>query len=295
MKLRVLAPITASLAVALTPATSNAQSKDAGAAEGLFRDARTSFEAGDFRQACPKFAESLRLDFAVGTLLNLALCEEQIGAIASAWVHYSEVADRVPADDGRHRIAAERVAYLDPIVPRLSVSLASPYAPPSTHVTRDGVDLEAPSLGVALPVEVGDHVIVVTSPGHDERRWTVHVARGDHQAITVAPGGSSTLRTAGWVVGGVGVASLAVGSYFGVTALSKRSESDANCNAGICQSAAGTQAYDDARASARVADIALGVGIAAVAVAVYLVVVKSHGDSSSSSLRATAGGLGGVW
>ena len=48
------------------------------------------------------------------------------------------------------------------------------------------------------------------------------------------PSGSSGLRTAGWVTGAVGLASLGVGTYFGVSASSSWSSAKNDCKPGAC-------------------------------------------------------------
>src|SRR5512136_2811036 len=75
--------------------------RDPAAAEVLFREGRKLVAANDFAAACPKFAESQRLDPAVGTLLNWAACEEHVGKLASAWQRWKEALDALPPGDDR--------------------------------------------------------------------------------------------------------------------------------------------------------------------------------------------------
>jgi hypothetical protein len=284
---------------------------DAAAAEALFRDGRARSEAGDFPHACPMFAESLRLDYALGTLFNLASCEEHIGELARAWEHYAELVDRLPLDDDRRTVALQRAAYLDRVVPRLTIVVSSA-APPDTRVLRDGTELHGPSLGVALPVDEGTHAIAVDAPGRAVKRWEVRLALGERRVVVVVPGDvehraapprapsgeRNAARSAGWLVGGAGVASLAVGTYFGARALSKRSDSDALCTGDVCRDAAGPEAYDDAKSFARVADVTLGLGLVAVAAASYLLLSspsKEHASASAVTFGVTPSGVGGVW
>ena len=56
--------------------------------------------AGNTAEACARFAESYRFEASSGTLINLALCHEKEGKIATAWAEYRDAA-RVARDWGR--------------------------------------------------------------------------------------------------------------------------------------------------------------------------------------------------
>jgi hypothetical protein len=297
------------LAASLTASLAGAEVRDPARAEILFRDGRARMEAGDAAQACPKFAESLRLEFALGTLLNLAACEEQLGQLASAWEHFVLLSSQLPASDDRRAFVVERAAKLEPRVPRLTVTIV--HAPAGAVVTRDDVVIATATFGESLAVNPGAHRVVVVAPGHVDSLYDVTLREGERRSLMVTPGevtapeaarrrGADTKRTVGWVLGGVGTLSLATGVYFGARALSERSRSDELCGATTCRDAAGVQAYDDAKTFSRVADVTLGVGIVAVGVAAYLV-LSSPGASEQptspprTAIRVTPFGIGGVW
>jgi len=234
----------------LVPTPAAAQSHDPVAAEALFRQGRDAMKKGDWPTACAKFEESQRLDAAAGTLLNLAECEQKLGRIASAWQHYQEATDLLPSSDPRFAIAKRAAQAIAPRVPKLTITL-DPSAPPDTRVARDEVELGSGSLGTALPVDPGAHVIVVTAPGHEARKLVVRLEAGAVETIDVAPGekiaasdptpkrkptgghetppevprSSNAQRTVGWVVAGVGVLGGAIGAtYFGFAAKDKDGE-----------------------------------------------------------------------
>src|SRR5271166_5257799 len=90
---RVAAPL--ALVVALVSARASLAQTSAGdkaAAQAIFDEGKRLMDAGQFAQACPKFADSEKLDPGVGTLLNLGVCYEKNGQTASAWATYKEAA-----------------------------------------------------------------------------------------------------------------------------------------------------------------------------------------------------------
>ncbi len=308
-RIATVAMLVAAPFVASMSSVAHADARDAAAADVLFRDGRARMEAGDVAHACPKFAESLRLDFAPGTLLNLAACEEQLGQLASAWQHFVQLSEQLPTTDERRAYALERASKLEGRVPRLAITIA--HAPAGTTLTNDDVVLPAASLGEPLPVNPGDHHVVVAAPGRAEARFTINLREGERRSLSVVAGEVTAAeidrrahaerrRMVGWVVGGAGVLSLATGTYFGVRALNERSRSDALCGATGCRDAAGVSAYDDAKTFSRVADVTLAVGLVAAAVGGYLILSSpSTADESPqpqrAAIRITPFGIGGTW
>jgi hypothetical protein len=307
------------LAMAVLPARAGAQPappRDPIAAEALFERGKTLMDQGHTVEACAAFAESQRLDPAGGTLLRLALCREAEGKLASAWLGYTEVVRTSREGTGepaklqeRIRIAREHLAAIERRVPSLVIAV-----PPSTRVaglavSANGLPRNEGSWGVALPVDPGDVAIVATAPGRREVHVTVHVAEGQQQTVEVpalppaaptaapppgaaaplpaeTPRRGSIVRPLGVGVGVLGLAAIGVGTYFGVRAASKWGDSNAACPSSPCSSPAGVDLANDARSSARVADVTLAAGLAGVALGVVLFVA-----GAPSSVQARPAGV----
>jgi tetratricopeptide (TPR) repeat protein len=171
-----------------------AQGSDKIAAEALFEAGRQALERGDYAAACDRFEESLRLDSAVGTLLNLANCKQKTGQLATAWQLFREAAQRLPPKDARRKIAEQRASELRKRVPQLVITLGAG-APPDTVVTSGGVELRAASFGVALPMNPGRHELLVTAPGHDTRSYPIELGEGQALELSVLPGPAQELTT----------------------------------------------------------------------------------------------------
>src|SRR6185436_9479039 len=76
---------------------------DAATAQALFDQGRALMSEKKYSEACPKLAESQRLDPGMGTLFHLADCYEGSGKVASAWAAYLEVASLAAASGQTER------------------------------------------------------------------------------------------------------------------------------------------------------------------------------------------------
>jgi hypothetical protein len=153
--------------------------EDAALAQSLFDEARHLMLANRFADACPKLAESHRLDPAVGTLLNLAVCNERLGKTASAWAEYRD-AESIAKREGRpDRVtyAREHATQLEPRLSHLFLVRAAGNVDRDLEVRLDGVVVGEPALGSAIPVDPGPHRIDARAPG--KRPWSLEVGVGD--------------------------------------------------------------------------------------------------------------------
>jgi hypothetical protein len=267
------------------PSMAGAQASDPAAGEALFREGRAAADAGNYAKACEKFHESHRLDPAPGTVLNIADCEEKLGHIATAWTLYQEVMQKFPARDERYTIAQERVAALEPRVPKLAIRLAA-NAPANSVVRRDGVELKSASLDTPLPVDPGKHEIVVEAPGRAKSSVTIELAEGDTKRVSVSPGavvstpekvpgkktGGSGGKTAGYVLGGIGIVGVGVGAVTGLMVLSKKSTVDDNCDpkTKLCNQT-GKDAADSGKTLGTISGASFILGAVALGAGAYLV------------------------
>jgi len=230
------------------------EQRDPAAAEELFRQGRQASEKRDFLTACAKFRESNRLDPAVGTVFNIADCEEKLGRLATSWTLFQEVAQRLPSDDDRRAIAMRRARALEARVPMLTVHLLSA-GRSDVLVRRDGVALGVASLDTSLPVDPGEHVVVVEAPGTEPKQFRASVGEGERAQLEVSLGaalpagqpphplaaggadGSAPNHTAAYVLGGVGVAGLVTGVVAGLLVLDNKGKVNDNCQGHLCNQA----------------------------------------------------------
>jgi hypothetical protein len=274
------------VAIALTPGLALADEADGAKsrqAQALFDRGRDMMASGDIAQACALLAESQRLDPGGGTLLNVAVCHEKQGRLATAWTEYHEALSTSIRDDRKDRqsLASERIAAIEARLPHLVVVLP-PNLPQGTQVTVDGAPLSRLATGAPLPVDPGPHEVVVTAPGYPSWSRTLDsVSEGQNVEVQVpaftlprAPelpkAHGIRLSTGSYVAGGVAIAGYAIMGITGGLALAAQSSADHVCNmsSGYCSDTSGPSDASRARTLAWVSTVSLGAAMAATVIAI---------------------------
>lgn len=179
-----LRPLLVGLALFI-PAAASADTGTA-TAHSLFLEARAAMEKGDYETACPKLEESMRLDPAVGTQLNMADCYERVGKVGSAWAGFLDAASMAKSSHQpeREKLARARAKALEPRLPKLLID-ADASAEPGMEVMRDGTSVGAASWGSALVVDPGAHDVVASAPGKMSWRTVVDAKEGQTTRVPV--------------------------------------------------------------------------------------------------------------
>ena len=285
------------LAVYLSaPISAFAQSADSKVqAEALFEEGRKLMSENKFEEACKKLEGSQKLDPGAGTLLNLAACYEQNGQTASAWVTYQDAAN---ASAARHpdwaQQANAKVAELAPSLSHLTITVLAPA--PSLEVRRDGAVVNAATLGAALPIDGGPHVIEASAPGH--KSFSIKITIGgskDSQTVTVpaleadtthhdaTKSDGSAQRVLGLSLAGAGAVGVILGGVFGVVALGKKSSASdpSKCSPdfSVCN-AQGKDDVDSAKSAGVVSTVALIGGAVFVAGGLAIFLTAPHSEKA---------------
>lgn len=286
---------------------------DAAAAEALFADGKRLMSEGRYAQACPKFAESQRLDPGIGTMLWLGECYGKNGQTASAWAIFHEAeALAAKQKDPRASVAREEASKLEPKLSKLVIDVALVQGTSGLEIKRDGVILGKPLWGTPIPIDPGDHTIVASAP--QKKPWQgkvsvppsgsipIYVKIPELEAAPVAPppppstpaepvdtSKGRTQRILGLVAAGVGLVGVGVGTYFGLQVKSKNDDSNADnhCNGNVCDQV-GYDARKDALTAATISDISfIAGGVFLVGGAVLFFTAPSGSSASSGAAKAT--------
>jgi len=304
--------------------------QDVVTADALFERGVSDMEAKRYGTACPAIAASYRLDPRPGALFTLAECERLAGRVATAATLYKDYIEHfsrmTPAQQvaqlGREKHSMAQQAALAPLIPRLKLVLPAA-APEGTTVKRNGVVLLAPTLGVALPIDPGEHTITTQTPGGAEVEKRISIALGEEKVLildvknvtsseaargttAIAPRLESTTPAPHPVVRlpdgavdarlvvaftaiGVGVTGFLLSAVTGALALNRKDTIEENCMGALCN-AEGKATADTAQSFALASTIGFGVGAAGLGTGVVLLLTapdpaKIKGASSNGTLR----------
>ena len=299
------------------------------AAEALFEEGRKLISQRNPAQACPKFAESQRLDPSPSTLLNLASCYERLGRTASAWATYREAASSANAlnRETLMGVAMRHATAIEPDLARLTITASAPVD--GLEIRREGQVVGRGEWDTAMPVDPGTIAVEAIAPRKKKWSASIEVTQpGKTVTLTIpaledgppepapptttsaemngpvaspdtgalVPHRATWQKPAALVAGGVGVAGVVVGTIFLVNAKSKYDDSLSKCptSKDLC-TPAGVSLRNDARSAGTTATVAyVGGGVSlALGAVLWLTAPKSERPRTSPELHVSPS-LGGV-
>lgn len=268
------------LSIASTSAAAEPTPQEKADAAALYKQGITLLEKSDFAAACPKFVESQRLDPALNTQIALAKCYDSAGKTASAWSSYRDLAFefKKAGNPAGEKAANDKKDDLEKRLSKLQINATADA--PGLVIRRDNEEISKAILGTPVPVDPGKHVVEATAPGYQVWQTTVTIGKAnDMQTVTIpglveAPKQTSSLRTIGYAVGGVGVAGLIVGGVFGGLAAGDKSKLTTDCPSNVCATQASQDELASAKSKALISTIGLAAGGALAATGVVLILVS---------------------
>lgn len=282
-------------------------------AETLFDQSIALMKAGAWAEACPKLAESQRLDPAPGTLMYLGDCLEKTDKLATAWATFreAEALARTNHQPSRAELARTRAAAIEKKLPYLRVDV-----PAETNVAAlrlDGTEVGRALWNGAMPVDPGDHVLVASAPGHLTREMRFRVELGGRHAVSVEPlerepapksaaaadspppppppsepppsraepeqTGGGWRRPTSYALGAGALVGLALGAGFGLSAFSDWGAAEPLCPADRC-TGNGAALARDADSAATLSTVAFSAGAVLLVASAVLFFTAPKGPST---------------
>jgi tetratricopeptide (TPR) repeat protein len=262
LALAILAPPFAAQAAPRKGTPDKASQKDKeteGDARRLFREGDRLYSEGDYEGAVTAFERAYQLSGKEALKYNMANAYERLGRYDAA---LAALRDYLPHAQPEERDAVQR--RIEKLQQRV-----------------DDQRAKAQPAAANAPASAAPAVTASAEPA----------------TADVPPDSGQPPPILGYVALGVGAVGLGVGTFFGIQALSAKSDAEDACaeNDGTRRCPARAEdALDDARSKALIADVSLGVGVVAAAVGAYLVLRRGPEKSASSRmLRVSAGQRGG--
>ena len=295
----------AALVGVCVPAVASAQDNTA-FAQQRFTRGTALYDARDFPQALVEFRASLELAPSPNTRLYVGLCLLQTGALAEAHAElqraFTEARDRAVSDPryaNARNIAERELNTLRPRLGRLVVRADG--APAGATLRAGGVEIFPPMLGLPLYFDPGEVTVTGEAPGRAPFRQTVRLTPDVTTEVSVtferatsaplnvqAPALVRTdgprrmpvervtgggVRTAGYVVGGLGVLGVGAFALFGSFASTRFDEVSLACRNTRCQNNLQEANIDEGETWQLAANVSLGVGVGLVVTGAIMIAV----------------------
>lgn len=289
-----------------------------------------AFEAGRWQEAVDRFQRAESVVHSPVHLVYIARAEIELGKLVQAQERLLKVVqERVAPDDPEaivqaHKDADALLTQLEPRIPQLTLQVEGAGDKP-VSVQMDGKDVPAAFIGVARPVNPGEHSIQATGEGlsgqttvaltEGEQKTAVVQLTPDPNAVAPAPTGAQPaataeisatgqdqgvpgggmdpriMRIASYAAFGVGAVGFGIGIPFALKYKDRKDNADSlfkQCNPGCTadQRATIKGVDDDANKAGTAATIGLITGGVGVAAGATLLVLSILKDDSGAEEQA---------
>lgn len=185
----------------LGPAPAMAQSaSEVAAARSLFEEGVAAAGDARWQDALSAFERSYAIAPRSTTLLNLAGAQVQLGRLVAASESYQRLIREAGSNARERRLrdqAREALSSLEPRIAHLTLNITD--LARSDEVLLDGTAVAHAIVGVATPVDPGDHRISVRRGDREIGQASVTLSEGGSREVTVLlrPGDSVAVAAAG--------------------------------------------------------------------------------------------------
>ncbi len=295
------APIAPGVAAAGKPPSTSEQ----------YAAAEKLFDQGRYEEALALFREVHAASKSPNARLWVARTLRELGRLPEAYEEMSltvrEAGERAEKYAPTRDAAASELAVLERRVGRVVIAIAD--APSGVTVTLDGAELDASRVGEPIAVNPGKRTITVTAPGRDAVERSVVVSAGEIKTVALAIAGEETasgptpeptpplqeeeekkssgggVRTAGYVVTGLGVAGMALFGVAGLMANSKFKTLETECGGTRCTDPKYAETIDSGRTMDNLANVGLIAGAAGLVLGGAMIVLGGPSDDQEEASR----------
>jgi hypothetical protein len=286
-------------------------------AASLYQDGVRLFQEGKAAEALPLFEQAFSLTQSPNAQLMVGLCFKELGRLADAYRQLQQTvmdasARNEPKYEKTLETAQTELSALNERVGLLAIKLQE--APPGLKVELDGTALSDDQLAEPIAVQPGKHQVVASAEGRDTVTREVLIAAGHTKTLKLslevpappqekpepkpAPPppplqekpkpkpATAPLRTVGYVVAGVGAASLAAFATTGLMAKGKYDKVHDACGGERCTDPKYADDIDSGKSLQTIANVTLVVGAVAVVAGSALIVFGGPGESEQPGVSA---------